>query len=83
MDIAGSVPVVTGKIAVMYGMVPVQEIANAIYTVLYEQVSMEQEDPFARSCKKIGLYPAWRQWCSLPWQRASNMHRSKAGCSLA
>lgn len=34
--------------------VPVQEIANAIYTVLYEQVSMEQEDLLREAAKKLG-----------------------------
>ena len=36
--------------------VPVQEIANAIYTVLYEQVSMGQEDLLREAAKKLG-YP--------------------------
>ncbi len=35
---------------------PVQEVANAIYTVLYEQVSMAQEDLLREAAKKLG-YP--------------------------
>lgn len=34
--------------------VPVQEVANAIYTVLYEQISMEQEDLLRETAKKLG-----------------------------
>ena len=34
--------------------VPVQEIANGIYTVLYEQVSMEQEDLLRETANKLG-----------------------------
>ena len=34
--------------------VPVQEVANAIYTVLYEQVSMGQEDLLRETAKKLG-----------------------------
>ncbi|MBQ7415994.1 MAG: DUF3320 domain-containing protein [Oscillospiraceae bacterium] len=34
--------------------VPVQEVANAIYTVLYEQVSMAQEDLLRETAKKLG-----------------------------
>ncbi len=34
--------------------VPVQEVANAIYTVLYEQVSMAQEDLLRETANKLG-----------------------------
>lgn len=34
--------------------VPVQETANAVYTVLYEQVSMAQEDLLRETAKKLG-----------------------------
>ena len=34
--------------------IPVQEVANAIYTVLYEQVSMAQEDLLRETAKKLG-----------------------------
>ncbi len=34
--------------------VPVQEVANAIYMVLYEQVSMAQEDLLRETAKKLG-----------------------------
>lgn len=34
--------------------VPVQEIANAIYTVLYEQVSMGQDDLLRETANKLG-----------------------------
>ena len=34
--------------------VPVQEVANAIYTVLYEQVSMGQEDLLRETANKLG-----------------------------
>ena len=34
--------------------VPVQEVANAIYTVLYEQISMGQEDLLREAAKKLG-----------------------------
>ncbi len=34
--------------------VPVQEVANAIYAVLYEQVSMAQEDLLRETAKKLG-----------------------------
>lgn len=34
--------------------VPVQEAANAIYTVLYEQVSMAQEDLLRETARKLG-----------------------------
>lgn len=34
--------------------VPVQEVANAIYTVLYEQGSMGQEDLLRETAKKLG-----------------------------
>ena len=33
---------------------PVQEVANAVYTVLYEQVSMGQEDLLRETAKKLG-----------------------------
>lgn len=33
---------------------PVQEAANAIYAVLYEQVSMAQEDLLRDTAKKLG-----------------------------
>jgi len=36
--------------------VPVQEIANAVYTVLFEQISMTQEDLLRETGKKLG-YP--------------------------
>ena len=34
--------------------VPVQEVANAIYTVLYEQISMGQEDLLRETANKLG-----------------------------
>ena len=34
--------------------VPVQEIANAIYTVLYEQISMSQEDLLRETANQLG-----------------------------
>lgn len=34
--------------------VPAQEIANAIYTVLYEQVSMGQDDLLRETANKLG-----------------------------
>lgn len=34
--------------------VPVQEVANAIYAVLYEQVSMAQEDLLRETARKLG-----------------------------
>ena len=34
--------------------VPVQEVANAIYTVLYEQISMEQDDLLRETANKLG-----------------------------
>lgn len=34
--------------------IPVQEVANAIYTVLYEQVSMAQEDLLRETAKMLG-----------------------------
>ncbi len=34
--------------------VPVQEVANAIYTVLYEQISMAQEDLLRETANKLG-----------------------------
>lgn len=34
--------------------VPVQEVANAIYAVLYEQVSMDQEDLLRETARKLG-----------------------------
>lgn len=34
--------------------VPVQEVANAIYTVLYEQISMESDDLLRETANKLG-----------------------------
>ena len=34
--------------------VPVQEVANAVYVVLYEQFSMEQEDLLRETARKLG-----------------------------
>lgn len=34
--------------------VPAQEVANAVYTVLYEQVSMAQEDLLRETARKLG-----------------------------
>ena len=34
--------------------VPVQEVANAIYAVLYEQISMEQDDLLRETASKLG-----------------------------